>query len=117
MAENDNLNSVYQFPAIPSGWELYLPIITGLVRQGLVALGMFGVTWAETVTGDQVQFYVGGLMVVAGFIWTAWQKIAGIRAARLLAVQSAIASANATGNTGVNTPVVPNTVELTKKLI
>jgi len=71
----------------------YLPIIAGIVR-GIVGIASgFGFTWALTVSGDQITMAATAAVALGMLLWSGWQKIAAIRAARRTAVAAAVASA------------------------
>lgn len=72
-------------------WTPYFPIVTSLVRTVLVALGGAGFAWAKAVTGDQVTMGVSAAMVIVAAGWSAWQKVAAVRALRKAAKQPASA--------------------------
>lgn len=84
----------------------YLPIVAGLFRGVVGIASSFGFTWALTVTGDQATMAATAVVALAMLGWSAWQKIASIRAARRAEVGAAKASA-AIGKpvTVVETPV------------
>ena len=83
----------------------YLPIV-GAVFRGLIQIAAgFGFTWALTVTADQVTMAVLGAAMLVTLLWSAWQKIAAVKAARLAEVAAAKASAKATLAAGKTTPV------------
>lgn len=92
---------------LPSAWAAYGPILAGVIRAILAAAGAAGFMWAQTVTGDQIEMAVGALLVVGSAVWSAWQKIAAIRAARRLAVAAAVQSAHATAQAGEPVAVIP----------
>lgn len=91
---------------IPSAWSAYMPILAGLFRAVLAALGAAGFTWASAVTGSQIEMAVGVAMMLAAAVWSAYQKIVSLREARRLASASASASAEATMQAGRPVPVV-----------
>jgi hypothetical protein len=97
---SDNINQ------IPSAWSAYAPILAGILRHVLGALGMFGFTWASAVTGSQIEMAVGIALMFGAALWSGWQKIAALRAARRNAVASASASAAATMQAGSPVAVV-----------
>lgn len=70
----------------------YLPIVTGIVR-GLVAIASgFGFTWALTVSGSQIQMAATAAIALAMLLWSAYQKVAAVRAARRAEVAAAVNS-------------------------
>jgi len=91
---------------VPSAWSAYLPILAGLFRAILAALGAAGFTWASAVTGSQIEMAAGVVMMLGAAVWSAWQKISAVRAARRSAAASAIASAEATMRAGQPVPVI-----------
>lgn len=91
---------------IPSAWSAYLPILTGLLRAILAALGAAGFTWAQAVTGSEIEMATGAAMMFGAAVWSAWQKISALRAARRQAVSSAVASADATMQAGQPVAVI-----------
>lgn len=92
----------------PSAWAEYSPIITGLIRTVLAALGAAGFTWAQSVTGSQVEMMVSAALVLIAGGWSVWQKIDAVRQARKLAEAAAVASAQATQQAGEPVAVVPS---------
>jgi hypothetical protein len=78
---------------IPSAWSVYIPIVTGLVRNLLAAAGAAGFTWALAVNDSQVQMAVSLTMVVASALWSGWQKLQAARAIRVAAARPAGAAA------------------------
>jgi hypothetical protein len=90
----------------------YLPIMGAVVRGLLQIASGLGFTWALTVSGDQIQMAVTAAAMLATLVWSAWQKIAAIKAARLAEVAAAKASAEATMKAGTPMPV---TVTVTAK--
>jgi len=71
----------------------YLPIVAGVFR-GVVSLSSaFGFTWALTVNGSQIQMAATAAVGVAMVLWSAYQKITSVRAARRAEVAAAVASA------------------------
>lgn len=99
------MSDPYQ-PELPSAWAAYLPLITSLVRHLLGILGGAGFTWALTVNADQLQMAVSAAMMAAAAIWSFYQKIQSMRAARKAAAQSAIRSADATQKAGEPVAVI-----------
>lgn len=91
---------------IPSAWSAYLPILAGVFRAVLAALGAAGFTWASAVTGSQIEMAAGAAMMLGAAVWSAYQKISALRAARRQAVSSAVASADATMQAGQPVAVV-----------
>lgn len=91
---------------VPSAWTAYMPILAGLFRAVLAALGAAGFTWASAVTGSQVEMAAGAAMMVAAALWSAWQKVRAVQAARRQAIASAQASATASAARGEPVPVV-----------
>lgn len=94
-------------PSVPNA--SLVPIVAGMVRGALAILSGAGFTWALTVSGEQQQMVAAAVVGLATVLWSGWQKVAAIRAARRLAAASAVASAQATQQAG--TPiavVVPN---------
>lgn len=100
--------SVQPIPEIPSAWSAYGPILAGVVRAILAAIGAAGFTWAQSVTGSQIEMAVGAAMMFAAAMWSIWQKIAAAREARRLATNAAVVSAELSAERGVPTPVVPS---------
>jgi hypothetical protein len=94
-------------PEIPSAWAAYGPILAGIVRAMLAAVGAAGFTWAQSVTGSQVEMAVGAAMMFAAAMWSIWQKIGAAREARRLAANAAVVSAELSAERGVPTPVIP----------
>ena len=83
----------------------YLPILAAVVR-GLIQLAAgAGFTWALTVTADQITMAVSAAAMLATLLWSAWQKISAVRAARRAEVAAAKASADATMKAGTAMPV------------
>jgi hypothetical protein len=97
---SDDINQV------PSAWSAYLPILAGLFRAVLAALGGLGFAWASAVTGSQIEMAAGAAMMLGAAGWSAWQKVAAIRASRASSVLSAEASARATYQAGAPVAVV-----------
>lgn len=91
---------------MPENWQPYLPIVTGLVRHLITILGGVGVTWAQTVSGSQIETAVSAGMMAAGLIWSAWQKIDSMRKGQRAAESSAAQSAAATMENAAPTSVV-----------
>lgn len=94
---------------IPSAWSAYVPILAGLGRGLLSALGGIGCTWAYTVNASEIQMGVSAALIVVSLIWTAVQKIQALRASHDSSVASANASAQRTATLGVATPIVVET--------
>lgn len=97
---SDNINQV------PSAWSAYLPILGGLFRAILAALGGLGFAWANAVTGSQIEMAASLALMLGAAGWSAWQKIAEVRASRAKVVSSAQASAIATYQAGAPIAVV-----------
>lgn len=91
---------------VPSAWSAYLPILAGVFRAVLAALGAAGFTWAQTVSGSQIEMAAGAAMMLGAAIWSAWQKVQQIRASQRESVASAVASAQATQRAGTPVAVV-----------
>lgn len=91
---------------VPSAWSAYLPILAGVFRALLAALGAAGFTWAQTVSGSQIEMAAGAALMLSAAVWSAWQKIQAIRASQRESVASAVASAQATQSAGVPVAVV-----------
>ncbi len=83
----------------------YLPLIGTTVRGVLYIGGSAGLTWAQTVSGDQIQMIVTAIALAATFGWSIQQKFAAIRDKRRAEVAAASASAEATMKAGTPTPV------------
>ena len=92
--------------AVPSAWAAYLPIVAGVFRALLAALGAAGVTWASAVTGSQIEMAAGTAMMVGAAVWSAYQKVQQIRQSQRESVASAVASAQATQSAGEPVAVV-----------
>ncbi len=71
----------------------YLPIVAGVFRAVVSIASGFGFTWALTVNGSQVQMAATAAVGVAMVLWSAYQKVAAIRAARHALVAAAVSSA------------------------
>jgi hypothetical protein len=99
--------TVQPTPEIPSAWAAYGPILAGIVRAMLAAVGAAGFTWAQAITGSQIEMAVGAAMMFAAAMWSIFQKIAAAREARRLAASAAVVSAELSAERGVPTPVVP----------
>lgn len=56
-------------------WTPYVAIATNIIRHLLTAAGAFGFTWAQTVSGDQVQMVVGSFAMIVSVVWGVVQKI------------------------------------------
>jgi F0F1-type ATP synthase membrane subunit c/vacuolar-type H+-ATPase subunit K len=55
-------------------WTPYVAIATSILRHAITALGSFGFTWAQTVSGDQIQMIVSAVAVVGSIVWGIVQK-------------------------------------------
>lgn len=77
------------FSQIPTGWEAYLPILSGMARGALTIAGGAGFTYAQTVSASQIEMAVSAAMAAAGLLWSGWQKIKAVRALRVAAQQPA----------------------------
>ena len=93
-------------PDVPSAWSAYLPILAGVFRALLAALGAFGVTWANTVTGSQIEMAAGAALMLGAAAWSAWEKVQSLRKSQRESVASAVESARATHQAGVPVAVV-----------
>ncbi len=83
----------------------YLPILAAIIRGLIQIASGFGFTWALTVSGDQITMLTTAAAMLVTLGWSAWQKIAAVKAARTAEVAAAKASAAATLATGKATPV------------
>lgn len=92
---------------IPSAWAAYGPILAGVVRAILAAVGAAGFTWAQAITGSQVEMAVGAAMMLAAALWSIWQKISAAREARRLAANAASVSAELSAKAGEPVVVIP----------
>lgn len=77
---------------IPSAWSAYLPILMGLCRAVLGALGSAGITWAVAVTDSQLEMALGAAMIIVAAGWSAWQKIQSVRLLRRTAASPSTTS-------------------------
>lgn len=57
-----------------SDWTPYVAMATSILRHIVTALGAFGYTWAQAVTGDQIQMIVSAVAVVGATVWGIVQK-------------------------------------------
>lgn len=92
---------------LPSGWSIYGPILSGVVRAVLAALGGFGLAWAQNVSGSQIEMSVSAILMIAAAGWSIWQKIQAHRVAMRQAAVAAVASAEATAASGSPVVVLP----------
>jgi len=106
MAVNNMANSNTALTDVPSAWSAYLPILAGVLRAFLAALGAAGFTWANAVTGSQIEMAAGAAMMLGAAVWSAWQKIQAVRKSQRESVASAVASAEATQKAGAPVAVV-----------
>lgn len=72
---------------IPTGWEAFLPILSGMARGILTIAGGAGFTYAQTVSASQIEMAVSAAMALTGLLWSGWQKIKAVRALRVAAQQ------------------------------
>ncbi|HEX5321656.1 MAG TPA: hypothetical protein VFW46_21030 [Stellaceae bacterium] len=70
---------------IPAGWQVYVPMLTSLIRDILNILGAGGFTWALTVNGSQVQMAVSVALVLVASVWGKIQKAQANRALEVAA--------------------------------
>jgi hypothetical protein len=94
---------------IPSTWLVYKPILGVIVRGIIIAGGVYGWTWAQAVTADQIEMYVGALMAIGGVLYGIYKAVSMNIKSRQAAVASALLTAQATQNSGVASPVVVTT--------
>ena len=92
---------------LPSAWSVYAPILAGILRALLAAMGAAGFTWAQSVSGSQIEMAVGAALMLAATLWSIWQKVHAAREARRLAANAAVVSAELSAERGVPTPVIP----------
>lgn len=76
-----------------SAWSDYVPLVTTLLRQVLMAAGAAGFTWALTVNASQIQMAVSAALVVASAVWSFIQKIKAKHALRVAAASPATSAA------------------------
>jgi hypothetical protein len=91
---------------IPSTWLVYQPILGVIFRGVIIAGGVYGWTWAQAVTADQVNMYVGAAMAVGGVLYGIYRVVLNQIKMRKAALASAVLTAEATHATGVPSPVV-----------
>lgn len=91
---------------IPSTWLVYKPILGVILRGVIIAGGVYGFTWAQAVSADQIEMYVGALMALGGVLYGIFRVVIGQIKAHKAAVATAILTAQATKDSGVATPVV-----------
>jgi hypothetical protein len=60
--------------AVPTAWQVYIPMLTSLARDGLNLAGTAGFTWALGVNGSQVEMAVSAVLIVTGVVWGKIQK-------------------------------------------
>jgi hypothetical protein len=87
-------------------WAVYVPIITGLLRTVMAAMGG---DWALSANSSQVQSVAGAIVVLLAAGWSAWHKIDAARKSHASSVESATQSAAATIQQGRPVAVVAPT--------
>ncbi len=70
----------------------YLPIVAGVIRGAVAIASGVGFTFALTVTDSQRQMAATAALALGMLGWSAWQKVAAVRAARKAVVAAAVAS-------------------------
>lgn len=75
--------------------EVLKPILAGMVRHGLTALGGILVTDGVIQQGEMTGF-VGAGMVIAGVAWSWYQKVGQARLLALMAKMKPVAAPGAT---------------------
>lgn len=71
------------------------PILAGVARHALTSIGGWEVAHGYMQSSDMTAF-VGGGMVVAGVLWSWWQKEGQVKFIALLAKMKPVASPGAT---------------------
>lgn len=96
--------------------ETLQPILAGIVRHALTSLGGALVAGGY-IQSSQTASFVGGGMVIAGAIWSWWQKDGQKKIIATLAKMKPVASPNATTSEAAKAGLVAAKEEMAKSWI
>jgi hypothetical protein len=93
--------------------EVLKPILAGVVRHGLTALGGMLVT-DGVMQSSEMNGFIGAGMVIAGIAWSWYQKVGQAKLVALMAKMNPVASKSATTGEAVKAAQAAAKAEVAK---